>query len=231
MTTATYHVPESLHADKRKPVIVHAAQLDWIPSPMAGVDRRFLDRKGGEVAQATSIVRYAADSRFASHTHDLGEEYLVLQGVFSDQDGHFEQGAYVRNPPGSSHAPFTREGCVIFVKLRQMNRNETATVHRKIDPANSQPGPVAGMIRQNLFECAGQESVAIETLQEGAVWGNRTACGGEEILVLEGSLRYGEHRCPPWTWLRIPGGAEQSLRAESATRYWVKRGHLPPTSA
>jgi anti-sigma factor ChrR (cupin superfamily) len=33
---------------------------DWVQSPMTGVHRYLLDRVGGEIARATSLVRYAA---------------------------------------------------------------------------------------------------------------------------------------------------------------------------
>lgn len=74
-----------------------------------------------EVARATSIVRYAPESRFAEHIHELGEEFLVLEGMFSDEHGDYGAGTYVRNPPGSSHSPYTVDGCTIFVKLRQFD--------------------------------------------------------------------------------------------------------------
>jgi anti-sigma factor ChrR (cupin superfamily) len=32
------------------------------------------------------FVRYAPHSRFPSHTHDGGEEFLVLDGVFQDDN-------------------------------------------------------------------------------------------------------------------------------------------------
>jgi anti-sigma factor ChrR (cupin superfamily) len=74
-----------LHSDFTRRVAVHAAQLPWVASPMAGVERRMLDRIGDEVARATSIVRYAPGSHFSSHTHGGGEEFLVLEGVFEDE--------------------------------------------------------------------------------------------------------------------------------------------------
>jgi anti-sigma factor ChrR (cupin superfamily) len=43
----------------------------------------------------------------------------VLEGTFSDEQGDYPAGSYVRNPVGSRHAPFSREGCTIFVKLHQ----------------------------------------------------------------------------------------------------------------
>jgi anti-sigma factor ChrR (cupin superfamily) len=53
-----------LNADFSQRAAVHAARLPWVASPMAGVDRRMLDRIGDEVARATSIVRYAPGSHF-----------------------------------------------------------------------------------------------------------------------------------------------------------------------
>ncbi|MEP1611956.1 MAG: cupin domain-containing protein, partial [Roseobacter sp.] len=66
-----------LNANFSDRVVVHSDQLDWNPSPMPGVDRRMLDRIGGEVARATSIVRYAPNSKFSAHTHTGGEEFIV----------------------------------------------------------------------------------------------------------------------------------------------------------
>lgn len=51
-----------LHADLRQRALLHTSALDWMPSPMAGVERRMLDRRGDEVARATSIVRYGPGS-------------------------------------------------------------------------------------------------------------------------------------------------------------------------
>jgi anti-sigma factor ChrR (cupin superfamily) len=73
-----------LRSDFRLREVVYTPDLPWSPSPLAGVERRMLDRVGDEVARATSIVRYEPGSRFSAHTHDLGEEILVLEGTFSD---------------------------------------------------------------------------------------------------------------------------------------------------
>lgn len=223
----SYHVPEQLHADRTEPVIVSAGSLAWTPSPQPGVERRFLERQGAEVARATSIVRYAPGSTFPPHVHEQGEEYLVLEGTFSDEDGDFGAGAYVRNPPGSRHAPFTREGCMIFVKLRQMPDDERATVVRLPETIVPSPTAVPGLSRSELFVRAGAEDVGIEYLEAGAWWRDRSVAGGEEILVLDGMLSYGATLCLPFTWLRIPAGREQAISTGDGCRYWVKRGHLP----
>src|SRR3546814_7366450 len=99
-----------INDDLSQPVIVHAAKLDWVPSPAVGVDRRMLFRIGGEVARATSIVRYAPGSAFPRHTHGGGEEILALEGVFQDEYGEYSAGSYFRNSPGTAHTPASAEG-------------------------------------------------------------------------------------------------------------------------
>src|SRR5882724_12401160 len=99
-----------LNADFTQRAVVHAATLDWTPSPMSGVERRMLDRIGEEVARATSIVRYAPHSHFSRHIHGGGEEFLVLEGVFQDEHGDYPAGFYIRNPPQSHHTPGSMPG-------------------------------------------------------------------------------------------------------------------------
>lgn len=74
------------------------------------------------MARCTTIVQYESKAKFPLHTHDAGEEFLVLKGTFSDPlTGPCTEGFYVRNPIGSAHSPWTdADGTVILVKLRQM---------------------------------------------------------------------------------------------------------------
>jgi len=67
-----------LNANFDQRVVVHSEQIDWIDSPVAGVQRRMLDRIGDEVARATSIVKYDPGSQFSPHIHTGGEEFIVL---------------------------------------------------------------------------------------------------------------------------------------------------------
>ena len=60
--------------------------------------------------------------------HDGGEEFIVLEGTFSDEFGYYPKGTYVRNPMGSSHNPYSDSGCVIFVKLRQFQDGDQEQV-------------------------------------------------------------------------------------------------------
>jgi ChrR Cupin-like domain len=116
--------PMKINSDLGQRAVVYSEELPWVASPLPGVERRMLERDGAEVARATSVVRYAPDSSFDAHVHGGGEEFLVLEGVFSDEHGDFGPGMYVRNPPGSRHTPRSGPGCTILVKLRHMDPDD-----------------------------------------------------------------------------------------------------------
>ena len=215
-----------LNADFSKRAAVHAARLPWVPSPIAGVDRRMLDRIGDEVARATSIVRYAPNSRFSAHTHGGGEEFLVLDGVFQDEHGDFPPGCYIRNPPTSSHTPGSATGCTLFVKLWQFDLQDRTKV--RLDtaklPYQSPPGR-AGVEVMPLFQDR-REAVRLERWRPGAEV-ELPAPGGIEFLVLEGGFSEGGQAFVAQSWLRLPCGA--LLRAKAGAdgcRVWLKEGHL-----
>ena len=48
----------NLTDDFSRRVVQRPSDAAWIASPLPGVDRRLLDRVGGEVARATSVVRF-----------------------------------------------------------------------------------------------------------------------------------------------------------------------------
>jgi hypothetical protein len=215
-----------LNADFSQRVVVHAAHLAWTPSPIAGVDRRMLDRIGVEVARATSIVRYAADSRFSAHTHGGGEEFLVLEGVFQDEHGDYPAGCYVRNPPTSRHTPGSAAGCVLFVKLWQFAPEDRTEIRLDTGEIVYRPAPGrAGVALMPLFADR-REEVRLERWSGGAAVALDLP-GGAELLVLEGGFEDGGDRFEPLSWLRLPPAA--ALRAKAGPtgcKAWVKTGHL-----
>jgi len=110
---------DSLNADFTRPAAMDTAAMDWQASPSPTVWRKRLDLVDGEFSRVTSVVRYDAASAFHAHGHPQGEEILVLHGVFSDEHGDYPAGTFLLNPQGFRHAPFSKDGCIIFVKLCQ----------------------------------------------------------------------------------------------------------------
>ena len=215
-----------LHADFSQRALIRPADSPWVASPMPGVERRMLDRIGEEVARATSIVRYAAGSRFSAHHHPGGEEFLVLDGVFSDERGDYPAGTYVRNPIGSHHAPFSREGCTIFVKLMQFDAADDQPVVIDSTQAQWRPGLLPGLQVLPLHQ-HGTEHVALVRWAPGTYFTAHRHWGGEEILVLEGTFQdeFGDY--PAGSWLRSPHLSQHTPFSEAGCLIWVKTGHLP----
>ena len=193
----------NLNSNFKARAVQHAADATWTPSPLPGVDRRMLDRVGGEVARATSIVRYAAGSRFDAHNHPGGEEILVLDGVFSDEHGDYPAGTYLRNPPGSRHAPFSTGGCTLFVKLWRFAADDLTPVRIDTRSAAFRPGLVDGLTVLPLHEHHGV-STALVRWAPDTQFQMHTHPGGEEILVLEGVFRDEDGVYPAGSWLRNP---------------------------
>lgn len=202
---------ELVNDDHRKRAIVHSSTLPWIHSPSAGVDRRPLYRVGGEQARATSMVRYAPGSAFSAHVHSGGEEFLVLEGVFEDEHGRYPAGTYVRNPPGSRHAPGASCGCTIFVRLRQFHPADRHPVVLRIGTQNN----------QLLYESE-HERVWVEAIPAGTQQ-TRANHRGLELLVLEGELIGEGFLLQPLSWLRLPQGEPFVVKAGTqGARVWIK---------
>jgi len=214
-----------INADFSKPAIVNRSNAEWVLSPESGVDRIMLDRIGDEVARATSIVRYAPGSSFARHEHAKGEEFLVLEGVFSDNHGDYPAGFYVRNPPGSGHSPYSLDGCRILVKLRQFDAKDlTPIVIDTRDTKLWQLHKSADILPLYQF---GSEQVAMMRIAADQKHTFGDVSAGFEIFVVSGTIHYDDGNLPAESWLRFPAGHFADLLAVSDTVLWVKTGHLP----
>ena len=215
-----------INADFSQRVLLHTDDIEWRASPMAGVDRRMLDRIGDEVARATSIVRYAPGSHFSPHMHDGGEEFLVLDGVFQDEHGDYPAGTYVRNPPTSSHTPGAEEGCVILVKLWQFDPEDRT--HVTID-MNKMPSirdaERSGVRVTPLFEDA-HETVQLEYWEPNAQI-ELDLPGGGEFFVLDGAFNESGDALRRHSWLRHPRNSRLiAATGPDGARVWGKTRHL-----
>lgn len=64
-----------------------------------------------------ALVRWQPETYFARHTHPGGEEIFVIEGTFEDEHGVYPQGSWIRSPHMSIHTPFSRQGCLIYVRV------------------------------------------------------------------------------------------------------------------
>jgi anti-sigma factor ChrR (cupin superfamily) len=228
-----------VRADFSRKAVLRPSEAVWVPSPQPGVSRCMLDRIGGEVARATSLVRFAPGSGFPFHVHGGGEEILVLDGTLVDEHGVYPAGTYLRDPVGSSHAPHTETGCTLFVKLWQVAPDDR---QRLVIATRSQPWMrvgVDGMAAMPLHAFEGESSYLMR-LAPGLQLGRNLHPGGEEILVLQGCFCDEDGVYPAGSWLRSPVGSWHTpytlaAQADQAADdggagclLFVKQGHLLP---
>ena len=214
-----------INDDLTRPVIVHASRQEWVPSPAPGVERRMLFRVGDEKARATSLVRYAPGSSFAPHVHTGGEEFLVLEGMFQDADGDYPVGTYVRNPPGTAHAPAAERGATIFVRLWQFRAGDNVQTVRlpgegqRID---SRAGAESALV---LFADEREEVRLEHWCPSASVTVENTS--GLEFLLVTGSLTLAGEEMIANDWGRLPAGANLSaIVGANGASIWMKLAPL-----
>lgn len=211
-----------INMDFTQRVIVDTASRGWVASPKPGVWRKPLAREDAERGHATSVVRYEPGASFHSHNHPGGEEILVLEGTFSDETGDFGVGTYFRNPPGFVHAPFSREGCLILVKLHQFDDADLQRLSVKVDEGDWAEDS-AGLQWLELHRY-GSENVRLIKFEQGQEL-NLSQVADVEMFVVEGELQVsGAEELMQGAWLRSPKG--DFLIAKQQTLLWLKTGHF-----
>ncbi len=218
--------PSSINGDLCVRVAVDTASMQWTPSPSGTVWRKRVHLVGPvEAGQVTSVVRYEPGSKFHAHAHPDGEEILVLEGVFSDEHGDWPAGTYLLNPEGFRHAPFSREGCVLFVKLRQYPGRARVHVAALTQSLPWQAGDRAGVEFRPLYSQAGfADSMRLERSAPDARLGQRGYPGGAELFVLRGAFEDEHGRFAERAWLRLPPGAVHAPATGDGCELYIKEG-------
>jgi len=213
-----------LNMDFDRVALSLAQDQKWVQSPSDGVSRLHLEREAEESGHTTSFVRFAPGSYFPPHTHPLGEEIYVIDGVFSDEHGDYPAGTYLRNPPGSAHSPFTEQGCTLFVKLDQFKPGDSSRV--VLRPEDQSWGPGLGNLRVCPLHSFEGDNTALVYWPKNEVFQKHTHYGGEEIVVLKGRFidEHGEY--PEGSWIRSPHMSVHFPYVKEATLILVKVGHL-----
>ncbi len=218
---------EGLNNDLRQSASADTAAMEWQVSPSPTVLRKRLDHHGpAEAGRVTSVVRYDPESRFAAHPHPDGEEILVLDGVFSDHTGDYPAGSYLLNPEGFEHAPFSREGCLLFVKLRQYLGTNRSHVLLKTDTLAWHEAGETGVEEKTLYdEGRYPERVVLRQLAPDSVTHLRQS-GDHELFVTDGSIITNGRRLEPGGWLRLPDGEAVAVESREGAVFYLKSGHL-----
>ena len=219
-----------VHADFETRVVIKPEDYVWTPSSTRGVEQVMLDRIGGDMVRATTIVRTTENCEFPPDLHDSGVEIFVVEGTFADEYVDYPAGTYVRHPMGiSPRSRIGTNGTTLFVKSHQFAKNETEPTVIDTNQAEWRPGVIGGLQVMPLHEYEG-EHVALVRWAPHTQFNPHSHRGGEEILVL-GGVFYDEYdRYPTGTWIRSPHLSHHTpFTKEEGALIYVKVGHLTPS--
>jgi hypothetical protein len=216
----------TINGDLTLPVVIDTHAMDWSPSPSGTVWRKRLHLVGPpESGQVTSVVRYEAASTFPAHDHPDGEEILVLDGVFSDEHGDWRAGSYLLNPEGFRHTPFSREGCLLLVKLRQFPGRDRFHVAIDVAQLPWESTGATGISTKKLYEQAGfADSMRLERWDPNTPGEMRRYSLGAELFVIDGAFVDETGRHAAGTWLRFPVGSGHHAGTGEGCTIYVKEG-------
>lgn len=214
-----------ISGDLNTRVAMDTSDMSWSASPSGAVWRKRVHLVGPpESGQVTSVVRYEAGATFPEHNHPDGEEILVLEGVFSDEHGDWPKGSYLLNPDGFRHAPFSTEGCVIFVKLRQFPGEDRHHVAIQTSDLAWKPTGQPGVTVKHLYEQPGYaDRMRLECWATGATVTNLYP-EGAELFLIDGRFDDDLDAYMAGTWIRLPNGSSHTARTIDECTLYIKEG-------
>jgi hypothetical protein len=216
---------QAIHGDVSVRVVVDTRAIPWSTSPSGTVWRKRLHLVGPtESGQVTSMVRFQEHSQFPAHDHPDGEEILVLSGVFSDEYGDWPAGSYLLNPEGFRHGPYSRDGCLLFVKLRQYPGTDRR--HVAVNTHTMPWEPVGGgRERKLLYVQPGyHDTTRLERWSADSTPGELAYPRGAELFLLDGSFEDEHGQYGSLTWMRLPAHFTHRPRTHERCEIYVKEG-------
>ncbi|MFM7905070.1 MAG: cupin domain-containing protein [Microcystis sp.] len=233
MTAQSLWKPQKVHVNLLSRVSVLPTSLTWFQTNFTGIwfgcfesDHEIQDHP------VTMLTRFYPGGFFPLHGHPGGEEILVLEGNFADETGVHPPGTYMLNPEGFIHRPYSEEGCLTFVKLRQHGGKTRQQVRTNIFNGSWQAGIVPDIKVQHLYEQVDfSEKVWIERWLPNTQLVNVVETEIKEIFVIEGTWRDELGSYPVGSWLRYPPNCPYSPSSITGCLIYVKTYPVTDTTA
>jgi len=206
--------------------VVDTLSLPWQTASTPHAQQRWIEHEAGETARTTCIIQYAPGSQLDAHVLEQGEEILILDGSFSDEQGEYGPGMFMKNLLGSPSARVSESGCTLFHKQSHLDALDSARVVVDTVSAVWHPGLVAGLAVLPLHEFGGQHTAMVRWAPATFFSAHRHF-GGEEIFVVEGVFEDEHGRYPAGTWIRSPHLSQHQPFSREGCLIFVKVGHLP----
>jgi anti-sigma factor ChrR (cupin superfamily) len=216
--------PQQIHKDLLIRANVSYTSLTWHETDYTGIsfgcfesDHKVQDHP------VTMLTRFDPGGFFPMHGHAGGEEILVLEGNFLDETGVHGPGTYMLNPEGFNHRPYSDEGCLTFVKLRQHGGKTRQQLRTNIFESSWQPGIIPTIEIKTLYQQMDYpEKVWIERWLPGTKLDHVVETEVKEIFVIEGTWSDELGDYSTYSWLRYSPNSPYSPASKTGCVIYVK---------
>ena len=204
-----------MNSDFDEKVSIESDQLDWSEYTSSDSYIKLFSKKDEE---ETSLIKIKENGFLSEKDIVNSVEIYVLDGVYKNEFGSFEKGAYLKIPKENEKYVSSETGCIVFRKSNYKHNDEEIV----IDTNNAEWLHGHG----NLTVVSLSEQTALVKWPKGEVFMPHKHWGGEEILVLSGTFIDEHGVYPKGTWIRSPHLSEHYPYVEEETVIFVKTGHL-----
>jgi anti-sigma factor ChrR (cupin superfamily) len=111
---------------ERRHIVVDTHRLAWEPSSIRGAAYKVLYQQAG-FSDLIGLERWQPQANLGAVSYEQGAELFVLEGQFTDEDGAYSAGWWLRLPPGSAHHPRSAGGCTLYIKRSGLRYLRSAT--------------------------------------------------------------------------------------------------------
>lgn len=220
-------VPE-FNADFSIPVVVETKELIWPVALTAGIRQKCFERVERNISRLTTLAQFPIGLTLQKFGHKGGVEFFVLAGVFSDTDGDYGAGYYVRNPMGTYNKSFTNDGCTVLIKLGQFHPfdHKRVVINTRNSEVNWQAVGEPGVSRLHLHKFS-EEKVSLYRIRSECWLTFNYKTHGLEVFVCEGSIIIKNNQYATGNWLRYPSGSRVRITAIGDVHLYVKKSIFP----
>lgn len=177
-------------------------------------------------SRATLLCRLASGLRLPADAARSGLEILVIDGEIELDGVLLGQYGYARRPGGPTPTVTATRPTILFVKRGHIPPDDLAEIIVEPRPTLWHAEPGSGMLTLPLHRHAGI-TVALRQYPAGSAAAPRRSPGGEEILVLDGTLMDERSAYPRGSWIRNPPGSLYQPYSVEGCLVYAQAGHLP----
>jgi len=176
--------------------------------------------------RSTALLHLMPGQALPADPARSGVEILVVEGIISVDGAPLRQYGYVRRPRDPVPLVTAGTDALLFVKRGHIPPDDTAETMLEPRAALWQPEPVSGLPVLPLYRHGGI-AVVLRRYQAGAAPVTHRPPGGEEMLVLDGTLLDERSAYPRGSWIRQPPGSLFQPYSIEGCLVYAQSGHLP----